>query len=100
MENILIDHKLSLDSEIDECIKSFSGGEKQRLNILRAFLKKPKLMILDEPTSALDTKTAMKILNFLHDQIETLIVITHFKGCIELADEVVNVEKLFKIESS
>lgn len=100
LENILIDHKLSLDSEIDECIKSFSGGEKQRLNILRAFLKKPKLMILDEPTSALDTKTAMKILNFLHDQIETLIVITHFKGCIELADEVVNVEKLFKIESS
>ncbi|MFW1939140.1 ATP-binding cassette domain-containing protein [Acinetobacter junii] len=98
--NILADHHLSLDSEIDEYIKSFSGGEKQRLNILRAFLKQPKVMILDEPTSALDPKTAIKILKFLRDNIETLIVITHFKGCIELADEIIDIEKILNFSES
>jgi ATP-binding cassette subfamily B protein len=56
-------------------------------------------LILDEPTSALDPKTAVKILKFLQENIETVIVITHFKECMQLADEVVNVEELFAIQS-
>ena len=99
LEKIILDNHLSLDSELDEFIKSLSGGEKQRLNILRAFLKQPKVLILDEPTSALDPKTAVKILKFLQENIETVIVITHFKECMQLADEVVNVEELFAIQS-
>ncbi|MBP7880770.1 MAG: ATP-binding cassette domain-containing protein, partial [Acinetobacter sp.] len=77
--------------------KSFSGGEKQRLNILRAVLKKPKVLILDEPTSALDSHTSIRILNFLNEHIETLIVITHAQECKDLADEVIDVEQLFRI---
>ena len=61
LEKIILDNHLSLDSELDEFIKSLSGGEKQRLNILRAFLKQPKVLILDEPTSGLDPNQRAEI---------------------------------------
>ena len=58
---------------------SFSGGQRQRLTIARAFLQKPSLLILDEATSALDTKSNVhvhKTLEKLKDKI-TIIVISH-----------------------
>ena len=97
LQHLLSDKNISLDDDINEYLKSFSGGEKQRLNILRAVLKKPKVLILDEPTSALDSHTSMRILNFLNENIETLIVITHAQECKDLADEVIDVEQLFRI---
>lgn len=41
---------------------TLSGGEKQRLAIARAILKRSKILLLDEPTSAVDTATEQKIL--------------------------------------
>ncbi|MBP5426545.1 MAG: ABC transporter ATP-binding protein [Clostridiales bacterium] len=46
-----------LDSEVKQEGSNFSGGQKQRLCIARALLKKPKILILDDSTSAVDTKT-------------------------------------------
>ena len=45
------------DTQIDQGGSNVSGGQKQRLCIARALLKKPKILILDDSTSAVDTKT-------------------------------------------
>ena len=49
------------DSEMGQGGANVSGGQKQRLCIARALLKKPKILILDDSTSAVDTATEAKI---------------------------------------
>ena len=50
-----------LDMELGQQGVNVSGGQKQRLCIARALLKKPKILIFDDPTSAVDTKTDARI---------------------------------------
>lgn len=56
---------------------SLSGGEKQRVSISRALIKKSSLVIMDEATSSLDIKTARAIENTLLSLNQTVLVITH-----------------------
>ena len=54
-----------LDTVVREGSTNLSGGEKQKISIIRALLKHPKLLVLDEPTSALDRESTRKFIDYL-----------------------------------
>ena len=67
-----------------------SGGQKQRLCIARAMLRKPKILILDDSTSAVDTATEAKIRECFRTSLEhtTKIIIAQRIGSVEEADQI------------
>ena len=68
-----------------------SGGQKQRLCIARALLKRPKILILDDSTSAVDTATERRIRERLAEELPqtTRILITQRLGSVEEADQII-----------
>lgn len=79
------------NSVVEQGGANFSGGQKQRLCIARAIIKKPKIMILDDSTSAVDTKTDKLIRKGLKEDLPemTKIVIAQRISSIEDADMIV-----------
>ena len=79
------------DTYIEQGGANVSGGQKQRLCIARALLKKPKILILDDSTSAVDTKTDAMIRKALRDEIPgtTKIIIAQRISSVEDADLIV-----------
>ncbi len=67
------------DTVVGERGLALSAGERQRIALARAMLRRPRVLILDEPTSALDTEMEQQIAASLAANLEggTLIVITH-----------------------
>lgn len=78
-------------THIEQGGTNVSGGQKQRLCIARAILKKPKILILDDSTSAVDTKTDKLIRMGLRNEIPntTKIVIAQRISSIEDADQII-----------
>ncbi|EOI53715.1 ABC transporter ATP-binding protein [Enterococcus gilvus] len=79
------------DTMISEGGNNVSGGQKQRLTIARALLKKPKILILDDSTSAVDTKTDRAIREGLAKEIPgtTTFIISQRISSIQDADRIV-----------
>jgi alpha-D-ribose 1-methylphosphonate 5-triphosphate synthase subunit PhnL len=73
--------RLSLPQELwDGFPATFSGGEQQRVNIARAIVTKPRLLLLDEPTASLDLETKNAVIEMIHEIRSTgtsMLVITH-----------------------
>ena len=78
------------DSEIEQGGANVSGGQKQRLCIARALLKKPKILILDDSTSAVDTATEAKIRESFKNELKnsTKIIIAQRISSVIDADEI------------
>ena len=79
------------DTHIEQGGTNVSGGQKQRLCIARALLKKPKILILDDSTSAVDTKTDALIRKGFKDFIPdtTKIIIAQRISSVEEADMII-----------
>ena len=79
------------DTYIEQGGTNVSGGQKQRLCIARALLKKPKILILDDSTSAVDTKTDKLIRKAFKEEIPntTKIIIAQRIASVEDADKII-----------
>lgn len=66
--------------------KNFSGGQKQRLSIARALIKKPSILILDDSSSALDFKTDRNLRRLLRENIDDTSIIIVSQRCTSIMD--------------
>lgn len=84
-----------LDTEINDKSTNISGGEKQKISILRQMLKNPDVMIFDEPTSALDVESVKLFMAYIeqikHDKI--IIMISHDEAVQNAYDETISITK-------
>lgn len=96
-DDLLLRGGKGLDTMIGEGGVKVSGGEKQRLSIARALLRKPKLLIFDEATSALDSITEEEITSTIRDVTENsshiTVLIAHRLSTVMHADRIYVLEK-------
>lgn len=102
-ENLLTRAEHGLDTVIGEGGMKISGGEKQRLSIARALLRKPRLLVFDEATSALDSITEEAITNTVknisRDKEQINILIAHRLSTIMHADRIYVLERGHVVET-
>lgn len=80
-----------LDAEVEQGGKNFSGGQKQRLTIARALVKRPEILIMDDSSSALDYATDAKLRQAIHNMPNrpTVFIVSQRAASIMYADKII-----------
>ena len=71
---VVEDKEKGLDSTVEQSGRNFSGGQRQRLTIARAIIRKPQILILDDSSSALDFATDARLRKAIHELSEKMSV--------------------------
>jgi ABC-type bacteriocin/lantibiotic exporter with double-glycine peptidase domain len=84
-----------LDKLVDIDGSNFSGGQKQRLGIIRTLLSENQIIILDEPTSALDELTELDTIKLINELTldKTVIYITHKQNVLKYVNRIIKLDK-------
>lgn len=79
------------ETMVYEDVINLSGGEKQKISLIRTFLKDSKLVILDEPTNALDIKTKYLLMEYIESikKDKIIIIISHDNDMRQFGDKII-----------
>ena len=89
LSNLLTQYRKGLDTPIKEQGKNISGGQAQLIEIIRAILLKPAVLIMDEATSALDSLTIQRVMQLLRALSTTNIMVSHQPNLIAQSDKII-----------
>jgi len=83
------------NTNVGELGENFSGGERQRIGLARAFLHNAPFLLLDEPTSNLDSLNEAVILKSIKEEAEgkTVVLVSHRISTVRIADKIYSVDK-------
>lgn len=92
MQTVITPHPNGLMQAISEGGTGLSGGQRQLVNLTRAFLRQPKIWLLDEPTASMDRALEQRIVQAFTERLrdeDTLFLVTHKHEMLPLVDRII-----------